>query len=279
MDQAADRDEATGTTTAVKGAAVVVPALVKAIWIIRRLNARAPLGVTLAELSQTGSITRSHCHAIMQTLAAHDWVAYDPAQRTYKLKAGLADDSASLLNAAVPMDEIRAVLRPFATRHGVLCVLSRMEPDSSFTAVDTIDGGLNVSLSVPIGHRYPADAPAQCKAAHAWSTPEEIQAWLATWKPTAYTAASLRTAADMRRAFEKTRLQGYATSIGEFTEGIMSIALPIFDSRGQIAVIAQLPGARDFIEARIGVLSTALIEAVADIHSRIGGRPPSGFET
>ncbi|HMN84769.1 MAG TPA: IclR family transcriptional regulator C-terminal domain-containing protein [Bauldia sp.] len=257
-----------------KGA--VVPALEKAIWVIRYLNASAPLGVTLAELSVRGEISRSHCHGIMQTLLAHDWVSYDPAQRTYKLKAQLADDTASLLNAALPMDEVRATLMPFARRLSVLCVISRIEPDSSFLVVDTVDGGNNVSISVPIGYRYLPDAPCQCKAAHAWAPEEETEAWLESWEPRPYTRSSKRTRAEMRAAFEETRRRGYAISLGEYTDGIVSIGLPIFDSRGRIILIVQMPGVRDRVEQRVEELAAALTAAVAEIHRRIGGRPPPG---
>jgi DNA-binding IclR family transcriptional regulator len=252
-----------------------VPAVVKAIWIVRYLNASAPLGVSLAELSAQGKITRSHCHGIMQTLAAHDWVSYDPARREYKLKTQLSLDTASLLNAPIPLDEIRSLLTRLAQQMGVNCILSRVEPDSSFLVVDTIEGGNHVGISVPIGHRFPPDAPVQCKAAHAWSTPEEIDAWLDSWQPTPYTRNTVTTRARMKAEFKDTRRRGYAISVGEYTEGILSIGLPIFDSRGRIILIVQVPGVRDKMTPRLEVLTTALIAVVADIHHRIGGRRPT----
>jgi DNA-binding IclR family transcriptional regulator len=254
----------------------MVPAVEKAIWIIRYLNQSAPMGVTLAELSVRGEISRSHCHGIMQTLAAHDWVSYDRAQRTYKLKARLADDTASLLNAALPMDEVRAVLTPFARRLSVLCVISRVEPDWSFLVVDTIDGGNNVGISVPIGYAYLPDAPCQCKAVHSWRSAEEIEAWLESWEPKVYTRTSKRTRAEMRAAFGETRRRGYAISLGEYTDGIISIGLPIFDSRGRIILVVQVPGVREQVEHRLPELAAGLIAAVAEIHRRIAGRPANG---
>ena len=254
---------------------VDVPAVAKAIWIVRYLNTNAPLGVSLAELSVQGKITRSHCRSILQTLAAHDWVSYDPSRRVYKLKAQLSTDTASLLNASVPLDEIRSVLTRFARQIEVYCVLSRVEPDSSFFVVDTIEGGTHVGISVPIGFRFPPDAPVQCKAAHAWSSSEEIDAWLNAWQPTSYTRNTVTSRARMRSEFSKTRRRGYAISLGEYTEGILSIGLPIFDSRGRIVVIVQVPGVREKMMARLDTLTTALIAAVGEIHQRIGGRRPT----
>ena len=258
-----------------KKPAVDVPAVLKAIWIIRYLNRSAPLGVSLAELSAHGKITRSHCRSILQTLASHDWVSYDPERRVYKLKAQLLTDTASLLNAPAPLDEIRSGLTGFARQMGVYCVLSRVEPDSSFIVVDAIEGANHVGISVPIGHRFPPDAPVQCKAAHAWSLPEEIDAWLASWKPTPYTRNTVTTRERMRAEFKKTRRRGYAISLGEYTEGILSIGLPIFDLRGRIVVVVQVPGVREKMMARLKTLTMALIAAVAKIHQRIGGRRPT----
>jgi DNA-binding IclR family transcriptional regulator len=255
----------------------MVPALVKSLWVIRYLNRRAPLGVSLAELSKQGQITPSHCYNILQTLAAHDWVSYDSAQRLYRLKAGLLADIGSVLSGALPMDEIHAVLRRLAREVSVLCILSRAQPDGSFIVIDSIDGGTDVGISVPIGTRFPPDAPLHCKAWHAWAPRNETEAWLENWKPNPFTSRTITSRPAMLEAFEETRRNGYAMQVGEHVDGVMSVGLPVFDTRSQPIMVVQCPGVRAVIESRLEQLKIALPGAVAEIHRRIGGRPPAGF--
>ena len=49
--------------------APLVPAVAKAVAIVRLLNGRSTAGASLAEVSQALSITRSHCYNILRALA------------------------------------------------------------------------------------------------------------------------------------------------------------------------------------------------------------------
>jgi DNA-binding IclR family transcriptional regulator len=81
----------------------------------------------------------------------------------------------------------------------------------------------------------------------------------------------------MLDAFEETRRRGYAMQVGEHMDGVMSVGLPVFDTRGQPIMVVQCPGVRAVIESRLERLKLALPDAIAEIHRRIGGRPPAGF--
>jgi DNA-binding IclR family transcriptional regulator len=152
-----------------------------------------------------------------------------------------------------------------------------VQPDGSFIVIDSIDGGADVGISVPIGKRFPPDAPVQCKAEHAWAPRHETEAWLENWKPAAFTSSSITSRAAMRKALEETRRRGCAISIGEYIDGVMSVGLPIFDTRGRPVMVVQCPGVRAAIESRLERLMLALPDAVAKIHRLTGGRPPAGF--
>jgi len=75
----------------------LVPAVDKAIAIVRLLNGRGAAGAALSEISGALSITRSHCYNILRTLAQAGWVLYEPGERLYRLGPSLAADSTTAL--------------------------------------------------------------------------------------------------------------------------------------------------------------------------------------
>jgi len=254
-----------------------VPAVRKAVLVVRFLDARAPAGARLDEIAGGLGITRSHCHNILRTLAAAGWVAYDGGARLWRLDGGLLADTRSVLNAAEPVSDLRPVMARLAREVRLLCVLSRLEPDGSFLVVDKVEGGSELGLSVPIAHRFPPDAPVQRKAALAWQDEAGIDTWLDAWTPIAYTAASITDKARLRAELAETRRRGYALSEGEFIHGVTSVGLPLFDRAGRVAMILQCPGLTEVVEARVPAIARALQAAVGEMHRLTGAAPPPDF--
>lgn len=255
----------------------LVPAVAKAVAVVRHLNLRGPAGASLAELVASLDVTRSHCHNILRTLAALDWIAYVPDKRVYRLKPGLLADSSSLLDSGAAAADLRPSIRKLATRLKLACVLSRLEPDDSFVVIDKVDGVTDLGVTVSIGHHFPPDAPVQRRAALAWLGEAEIAAWLRDWQPTPYTATTIVDRGVFADELAATRARGYARSRSEFMEAVMSFGLPIFDRAGRVTLILQCPGLQEQMRLREAEVTAALTETVAEIHGVLGGRPPEGF--
>jgi DNA-binding IclR family transcriptional regulator len=255
----------------------VVPAVVKAVAVIRRLDASAPAGAGLAELAAGLGLSRSHCHNILRTLVACGWVEHVVALRVYRLRPALLADIASLLRAGDQPGELRPFLVRLAGTLGLSVILSRQEPDGGFTVVDKVEGAAALGVTVPVGSRFPPDAPVQRKAALAWQGEAEIARWLEEWRPVAYTARSLTDKRAMARELALTRRRGHARSVGEFMDAVMSIGLPIYDRAGRVVLVLQCPGLLDQMRPREAEVAAALRHTVAEIHAFGGGRPPPGF--
>src|SRR5258706_9651563 len=69
----------------------LVPALEKAIRIIALINENS--GVAPPQIASTSGVTRSHCHAILKTLVARGWLAFDERLKTYRLQTGVLRDT------------------------------------------------------------------------------------------------------------------------------------------------------------------------------------------
>ena len=66
-----------GHRQSASNASPVVPAVLKAVEIIRLLNNRGSAGASLPEIVAQLNITRSHCHNILRTLVHCHWLDYD----------------------------------------------------------------------------------------------------------------------------------------------------------------------------------------------------------
>ena len=222
-----------------------VPAVTKALAIMRYVNRAGSGGAALNEISTTLEITKSHCHNILKTLTQEGWLSYDGERRSYSLAHRLLSDVSRLLARQSPSVLIRDELKRLSRATGTPCVLTRVEPDGSFVAIDKAEEAGELIVSVPIGHRFPPDAPAQMRVRLAWMPEELRRQELARWRPRAYTKTTIIKKRDVVKELEATRKRGYSISRAEFSPGVMTLAVPIFDTFGDVQMVLQSPGLID----------------------------------
>jgi DNA-binding IclR family transcriptional regulator len=254
-----------------------VPAVEKTVAIIRYLNVKAPGGATLRETVSELNITTSHCHNILRTLISQNWVGYDAQSRRYRLWSGLCTDALSAFSQFEPAVELRPLVSQFALDTGVTCILTRVEPDGTFVVIDKADASTGFGVTVPVGHRFTADAPVQRKAVLAWQSEAAIAAWLDGWLPVAHTDSSVMTRQRMLSELQATRERGYAVSKEEYVAGVMSIGLPIFDRAANPAMVMQSPALTELLAPREHEIARALQTTVTRGHAMIGSRVPPNF--
>ncbi|CAN7637135.1 IclR family transcriptional regulator domain-containing protein [Brucella pseudogrignonensis] len=69
---------------------------------------------------------------------------------------------------------------------------------------------------------------------------------------------------------------GYTRSVGEFTEGLMAIALPIFNRAGQVQYIFNVSSLVGTLLPREEEVAREMLQTVAQIH-RARGERSAGF--
>lgn len=255
----------------------LVPALAKAIAVVRLLNARSSAGATLSETADTLKITRSHCYNILRTLADHAWIVYDVPTRLYRLGPALAADSTAALISHPHLPVVRPIIDRLADEVGLPCTVCEPIADGSFLVVHTAHYPDPSVSAAPIGYRFPPTAAPQFKAKLAWVAAAQRDAALATWKPVRHTRTTITDRAEMERDLAATRRRGHARSNGEFVEGFTTLSLPIFDRAGDVVLIVGCAARSGTIEDREATIARALARAVNAIHGQIDGRPPIDF--
>ncbi|WP_424930681.1 IclR family transcriptional regulator [Amaricoccus tamworthensis] len=262
--------------TSLKHPKGTVPALANSLMVISYLNSKAPDAQTLAEISSTLHLTKSHCHSILRTLVYFEWLAFDDRNKTYKLLPSAISDLSSLFTSPL-LETVRVCLSDFVDQLDLPCVLAQPLTDGSFVVIDTFRCRRYIDAFYTVGHRFPHNASAHMRALIAWSGKERIQKHLAEWKPKKYTDFTPMTRKQIEDELVATRKRGYALSIDELSDNLTAIAMPIFDRNGEVVYIAScsfLSREHDFNYQEI---SAKLRKAIDHIHLQSVATVPAEF--
>jgi DNA-binding IclR family transcriptional regulator len=95
---------------------------------------------------------------------------------------------------------------------------------------------------------------------------------LARARLTPASSSSITDRRALRRIVAETRDQGYAVTLGETTDGVVGIAAPVFDARGEAvaAVVLAAPMAR--AQPRLAGLARRVCQAGRELSRRLGYR-------
>lgn len=250
-----------------------VPAVTKAIAIVRYINEAGSAGVSLMDISISLGLTKSHCYNILKGLARAGWLVHDDARRTYMLSARMLSDISSIFSRRAMSAVIHEELDRLSTSTGMPCVLTRVERDGSFVAVDRSEASGELLFTAPIGFRFSPDAPAQMRVRLAYLAADERESELAKWSPKAYTPTTIVDKDALRRELEATRARGYGVSRAEYTPGVMTLAAPIFDAFGNVQMILQCPGLLMRMVAEESFIATKLLAVAARLNAMLGNAP------
>lgn len=250
-----------------------VPALTKAIAVIRHVNAAGPAGAALNDIAGALGFTKSHCFNILKSLTRECWLVYDEARRTYALSPRMLSDISSIFSRRALSTVIHEELDRLSTASKLPCVLTQIERDGSFVAIDRSEASAELLFSAPVGYRFPPDAPAQMRVRLAWVSDADREAALAAWVPVAHTPTTIVDKDELRAELKATRIRGYGVSRAEYTPGVMTLAAPIFDIFGNVQMVVQLPGPAARVIADEAEIACALLEASARLNAILGTPP------
>jgi len=256
----------------------LVPAVENAVGIVNFINRAPGHMASLTEILTALSISKSHCHSILKTLTYFGWLKFDPRTKAYHLNSGLLASASSLLGSPV-LDTIRHELQQLVRRTEIPAVLTQPQVDDTFIVIDKFNGAQSMEVSFPIGHHFPRDATANMRAYLAWQPESVVDRWMKNWRPVRYTSATLMTEEDMRAEIVATRKRGYARSVGELTEGLMALGMPIFDRQGEVIYIFTCSGLLSALAPREEQLAREIVRTAISINRALLARVPGDFPT
>lgn len=236
---------------AVSGRQASSPPTERVIAVMEMLGADPGRQFSLAEISRNLDISRATGHAILTTLAAHDWVSRDPRTARYAWGPAIA-------SLAKPADValFRAELEHLSAATGMQVYLARRE-GSTLVITDSagrtpagprIGRGTRTPLVAPFGRDYVA-----------WSDSEAQKVWL---EGIGQPSAALRQR--ISAVLAEIRRRGFV--VERLTREYLRVytALRALSSDGEVDIItARLAGAFADLSV-IDVLPGELADGVAD---------------
>jgi IclR family transcriptional regulator, pca regulon regulatory protein len=209
-----------------------VASLEKGLLVIEAFDASRPR-LTLSDVARLTGITRAAARRYLRTLTRLNYADFDG--RYFSLSPRILRLGYAYLSSA----SLSTRLQPFLER------ISEETAESSSAAV--LDGDDIVyiarsatrrimSIGLGVGSRLPAYCTSLGRAILAYQSEAEIDAYLGRVRLEARTPKTVTDKTELRAILQATRAQGYAIVNEELEFGLRSIAAPLVQKSGKVAV-------------------------------------------
>lgn len=246
----------------------------RVLQLLDRLAA-APDGASLAALAQAMAAPKTTLLGLLRALAAEGYAAQ--AHGGWRLGPEAYGLARAIL--AGQQDEgLNAVARPFLERlaeeSGESAMLSILAPDrGAMVYTDKVESRTALRFTATVGDRRPIHCTASGRIMLAYLPPPWTEEFLAKARLTPLTRTSITDRRTLRRIVAEVREQGYAVTLGESTEGVVGIAAPIFDARGQVVASIVLAAPQARVQGKLAGLARQVRRAGRELSQQLGHRP------
>lgn len=207
-----------------------VSSVLKVFGILQALGDEQELGVT--ELSQRVLMSKSTVYRFLQTMKTLGYVKQEGENDKYSLTMKLFELGARALQN---IDLIRLAdvqMRELSTLTKETVHLGALEEDS-IIYIHKIDSLYSLRMYSRIGRRNPVYSTAIGKVLLAWRDEPEVRDILADVEYKKFTARTLESTDQLLPLLAQVRQRGYAEDNQEMEEGLLCVAVPVFDRFGQ----------------------------------------------
>lgn len=217
----------------------MIQSLDKGLRLLFILSERKSMGVT--ELAKVLQVNKSTSFRLLETLETHDLVEQDEVTGKYRLGLGVLRLSEKLVNSF----DIISIAKPFLHRlvettqeSAHLCVFSS---GRAFIADQAISSE-TIKVTAKIGKVEPLHCSAVGKCLLAFRSEKEKNRLLDSMEWTAYTPGTITDRSMLEDQLVKIRENGFATDEEELTPGVICIAAPIFNHKGEVVYCLGISG-------------------------------------
>lgn len=239
--------------------------------------AARPQGVSLSALAQALAAPKTTLLGLLRGLAGAGFaVQADGLWRLGSEAHGLA--RAILAGQVAGFGSAgRQALEALAEGAGETAMLAVLAPDrSAMVYTDKVDSRTALRFAATVGDRRPIHCTASGRVMLAFMPPPWPEAFLRQARLTAATRTSLTDRRALRRIVAEVREQGHAVTLGEATEGVVGLAAPVFDARGEVAAAIVLAGPIARVQPKLAGLARQVRQAGRDLSRQLGHRPLRG---
>lgn len=208
-----------------------VSSVLKVFGILQTLGDEKEIGVT--ELSQRVLMSKSTVYRFLQTMKTLGYVKQEGENDKYSLTMKLFEVGAKALQNVDLIRIADAQMRELSKLTKETVHLGALEEDS-IIYIHKIDSLYSLRMYSRIGRRNPLYSTAIGKVLLAWRDESEVRDILADVEFKPFTSKTLQSVDQLMPVLGQVRQQGYAEDNQEMEEGLLCVAVPVFDRFGQV---------------------------------------------
>ncbi|WP_054739376.1 IclR family transcriptional regulator [Cellulosilyticum ruminicola] len=232
--------------------------------------AEHPEGVMAKELEECMELNKVTVHRLLATLENRGFIERDGNGYTMGIK--VVELSSMKLNNVELKTEATPYLRKLVKELGLPVQMAILEGQEA-VFIDKVESLTSLRMYSQIGKRIPVYSSGVGKALLLQKTDEEILNLLSKIQFTQFTSKTLTSAEAVLEEIKQARITGYAVDHEEHEEGIVCIAAPIYDYRGEIIAAISAGGREGVFKGNWGQESIQIIKNTAlEISKRLGYR-------
>jgi IclR family transcriptional regulator, KDG regulon repressor len=225
----------------------------------------------ISDLSASLGLNKSTVSRTMATLASEGFVYKDPETKKYRLGLSILSLS-GIVNANMDVyRESQPILNKLVERLGETAHISVLDHLDVIYLLK-VECNHPVRFLTHVGKRNPLYCTSSGKVLLAYSN-EQLVHQVIEKGLQKFTKNTITSPEKLYAELKQIRENGYSFSIEEFTEGVTSIAAPIFDYSGKVIAALTVVGPIQRIQSsKIPEFAKKVIGAAMEISSRMGYR-------
>lgn len=240
---------------------------------VLKILAQRSQPMTLAELSMAVGIPRTSLFAILKGLQQEGYLVFE---RDFY---SVGPEAVKLGNAITQQQNFPASVMPVLEEMGKLSnetiILSEVSNDRRHVIyLSVVESKSPLRFSVDVGTERPLSASALGQAILSFMPAEERENYLKTGGFERFTADTLTTATQLRKAVRQIREESVAVTIGGTVEAAIGIASPYFGSDGAILGAVNVAGPTSRMIDRVPELKTIVVKGGEAISRILGYEGP-----
>ncbi len=223
----------------------------------------------ISDISASLGLNKSTVSRTMSTLASEGFVYKDPETKKYRLGFSLLTLSGIINSNMDIYKESQPVLNQLVESIGETAHISIID-HLEVIYLQKVECNHPVRFLTHVGKRNPAYCTSSGKVIMAYSSDDVVEAIIANGLEK-YTKNTITDPDKFRAHLKEIRKMGYAYSVEEFSEGVITIAAPIYDYTGKVIAALSVVGPKQRIQQhKIPSIAKKVMSASLEISQNMG---------
>lgn len=209
----------------------ILQALVRGLSVIRTFGDKNPM-LTIADAAKQTGLSRATVRRIFLTLQSLGYAEED-SYRRWTLTPRVLELGFSYLSSIDIWELAYPFMRTVSEATGESCSVTVLDGDSS-VYVARVPANKVMSVTLGVGSRLPAWVASHGRVLLSEWAEDELERFLRKQPRRSITPATIWEVRPLMNEIHLVRQQGYSLVIDELEEGLMALAVPLRDRRGDI---------------------------------------------